>query len=742
LLGVIGGFARRFLFRQASDQEAPNADPGLCGQMGEVVSAHFDEAFYAVRYWDVKGDLLEHFMTDGWRRDNDPAPWFSTSFYLQNNPDVAAAGLNPFYHYLEHGREEGRPIAPAEAISNDRSWELEIIRTKIDEKFYAEQLGSRGIEPAGHDLALHYWREGVLLGLDPTPEFSTSHYLTVHDDVARAGVNPFAHYLARGKAEGRSVGDNRTARREEPQSGVSYDRHVMEVEFDREYYLAAYPDVANAGVDPFEHFITTGWREGRNPNLSFSVSDYLDFYPDVAIAGINPFLHYLVAGKSEGRLPRHELGFRYEVIKSLEPLDKRVDRARRNAVGRKASSSARFGKALQGAKRLETKGLYLSVSHDDFTQNLGGVQLVLTREATAVDRMGFDHLHLFPAAPLQIAEVEVSDPLLGLLLNGKRLGFFRASDVERELGTISPKVRSLPFAIHSLLGHNAEALISIFKACGCKSGWYWIHDYSSACAGYTLLRNDVEFCGGPPSSSTACSICVYGEFRAQQMAAHQLLFHDLDLTVVAPSESALEVWKASLDVGAPAIVHHHIQLSVAPNNRGRSDHTSERVAPLRVAYLGQPVTHKGWPAFRDLAMRFSKDPRYEFHHLGKGRQPGVPVTFTEVAVGRDDPDAMVRTIHELDIDVAIIWSLWPETFCIAAVEALRAGAAILTYKDSGNVAAIVRRTGFGSVLDSEAALASLFESGEIIDHSSTWRPSSVIAEFSNMTADLIEGMAE
>jgi hypothetical protein len=141
--------------------------------------------------------------------------------------------------------------------------------------------------------------------------------------------------------------------------------------------------------------------------------------------------------------------------------------------------------------------------------------------------------------------------------------------------------------------------------------------------------------------------------------------------------------------------------------------------------------------FRDLALKFGKDPRYEFYHVGKEPSPGVPVNFKEVAVGITDLDKMVRTLGELEIDVALLWSLWPETFCIAAVEALRAGAAVLTFRDSGNVAALVKKTGFGSVLDSEEELESLFENGDVIKLAARARPTGLSATFSNMTADFM-----
>ena len=720
----------------------------------EAVAADFDAAYYAERYPDVTEGHLEHFMLHGWREMRDPAPWFSTAAYLRTYPDIAEAGLNPFYHYVAHGRAEGRVAMPADLQAEEEPWEVTSIREGLDRDFYAGQLREAGIDPTGADLALHYWREGAAMGLDPSPEFSTSHYVSAHEDVVAAGINPFAHYLEEGRKEGRST-KSVAVRKEAPKAeetpaqpvapapraerkpAKNDHRDLLATGFDADYYLAANPDVADARIDPLDHFMNNGWREGRNPNLSFSVSHYLDFYPDVAEARINPFLHYLMAGKAEGRTPRHDLGFRYDIIAAQQSLEQRIEHSRRSAPKRTQTDPAKLREALRGATGLETTGLYISVSHDDFTENLGGVQLVLMRESAAVEAKGFDHLHIFPALPLQVAEMEVADPVVGVLLNRERIGFFTVSELERELYQAAPRIRTAPFVIHSLIGHRAEALVAALKAGGCTSGYYWVHDYSSVCTGYTLLRNDVEFCGGPAPTSTACSICVYGDMRVAQMRAHEVLFSELDLTVLAPSEAALDVWKASTSVVARAVVHEHLKLDYG---RRVASKASVSKRPVRIAYVGQPVPHKGWPVFKELTLRFADDARYEFFHVGKGPQ-GIPATFKEVAVGPDDLDRMVRTLRDLKIDIAIIWSLWPETFCIAAVEALRAGAAVVTFKDSGNVAAIVRKTGFGAVLDSEAELNALFETGGIAELAAKAKPAGLTAEFSDMTADFIEEKA-
>ncbi len=71
--------------------------------------------------------------------------------------------------------------------------------------------------------------------------------------------------------------------------------------FDPQFYLNHNPDVANAAVDPMQHFIEYGWREGRDPCRHFSVRGYLQHNPDVEAAGVNPLLHFWEHGLSEGR---------------------------------------------------------------------------------------------------------------------------------------------------------------------------------------------------------------------------------------------------------------------------------------------------------------------------------------------------------------------------------------------------------------------------------------------------------
>lgn len=73
--------------------------------------------------------------------------------------------------------------------------------------------------------------------------------------------------------------------------------------FDAEWYLASYPDVRVAGIAPAEHYMTHGWKEGRNPGPAFDTLLYLERYPDVGDSGMNPLWHFIEFGHAEGRIP-------------------------------------------------------------------------------------------------------------------------------------------------------------------------------------------------------------------------------------------------------------------------------------------------------------------------------------------------------------------------------------------------------------------------------------------------------
>ena len=513
---------------------------------------------------------------------------------------------------------------------------------------------------------------------------------------------------------------------------------VMErvrAEFDPDFYLAANKDVAEAGVDPFQHFLIFGAREGRDPRPDFSMSRYLALHLDVREAGMNPFVHWITDGRAEGRATDHGLGFQYEVLWGAKPIEERM-RALRHALPDRAPDDSDVLDEAIGRLALG-RGIHVTVGHDDFSTGVGGVQLCIRLEAEAFARRGLDHLHLFPSAAGVVVDIERDHPTLGVVINGELAGHFTHQTAAEVL---APALAGRParFVIHSLIGHPVSRTADLLAALGMTQGVFWLHDYASLCAGYALMRDDVAFCGAPSPDSTACEICSYGRRRRVQLPAHVEMMQRFALTVVAPSAVALDLWKTRFPVlPAAAVVHPHARLeprAIQPKT-GRAKGTQ----PLRVGFLGMPALHKGWPIFADLARVFADDPRYEFHHLSAVREPRVAARFIPVAPDAGQPQPMIPAIEAAELDIALIWALWPETFCIAAYEAVAAGAAVLTHPGSGNVAAFVGQdAAHGRVLPDLPTLHALFASGEVATLSRRERrPVLHDLVFSGMAADLM-----
>ena len=169
--------------------------------------------------------------------------------------------------------------------------------------------------------------------------------------------------------------------RQKPRLDPASDVGIAAQAFDQAFYLATYRDVAEVGADALDHFMTYGWREGRDPNAEFSVSGYLVAFPDVAASGANPFVHFLTHGRPRRVPPESPLGFRFDIIEHQQSLEDRLAHVTSSDIS--AGTAEEFVSALASA-RDELAGLHVTFSHDDYSTNLGGMQFAIRREAARV----------------------------------------------------------------------------------------------------------------------------------------------------------------------------------------------------------------------------------------------------------------------------------------------------------------------------------------------------------------------
>jgi glycosyltransferase involved in cell wall biosynthesis len=221
-------------------------------------SGLFDAAYYLAANPDVAADPVRHFVLHGGAEGRNPSPlfdcaacacqndlpagtnpllWylerrlaelrdqdlFSEEEYLARNPDVAAAGADPLWHFLTRGVHEGRGGSPGGCADSLRS----VVNADMNVISVI-------------DIVVNVARWGVDY-LRPPEAFDAKWYLATYSDVRDDGANPWQHYHRYGWREGR-------------------DPNPF---FDTDWYLAQYPDARDAERNPFLHYLRVGRPQGR-----------------------------------------------------------------------------------------------------------------------------------------------------------------------------------------------------------------------------------------------------------------------------------------------------------------------------------------------------------------------------------------------------------------------------------------------------------------------------------------------
>ncbi|WP_313136531.1 hypothetical protein [Paracoccus jeotgali] len=258
-----------------------------------TIRPHVDAEFYlsqAPSAADHPGGVAAHYLSVGAAAGLNPDASFDTGEYLRANPDVAASGLNPLYHFLRFGQHEDRRGSPiADPVKPEPAHDMAgLVAAHFDAALYLEQCPEAETYAGGP--AQHYLDQGEAEGLQPTRDFSGIAYLRQNPDVAATGMNGFYHYLAFGQAEGRELGHP-----------PSVDLHrAISRDFDADFYLARYPDVAKAGADPMTHFRRRGIYENRLPNAHFDPQYYRRAAGATLDASQSAYQHFLEEGRDRG----------------------------------------------------------------------------------------------------------------------------------------------------------------------------------------------------------------------------------------------------------------------------------------------------------------------------------------------------------------------------------------------------------------------------------------------------------
>jgi len=361
--------------------------------------------------------------------------------------------------------------------------------------------------------------------------------------------------------------------------------------------------------------------------------------------------------------------------------------------------------------RLASQPFLLAISQDDYLQVVGGVQLKVADQQRETKEQGQSYLHLSPFHVRTTLDYSDQPGVMRVNLDGQYLGFAGDETFLTVFTTLIKNGTLRSVELHHLMGWKMNYIAKILELAGDLPINFWLHDFFSICPNYTLLRNDREYCHAPDPQSNACQLCLYGSIRPLHYQAFNDLFQRFPIRAVAPSEFALELWREKFPVVTS-------EGQVVPNARlewGERSQSIKEDRPLRIAFVGYPVLHKGWQTWLNLTEKFGKDPRYKFYHFSSDWQPSTNFERVSVEVNRQNRTAMTDALRENSIDVAFLWSICPETFSFTLYESLAAGCYVITNPTSGNIQdTIFRNPQWGTVYSNETELFGAFDSGEIL----------------------------
>lgn len=180
----------------------------------------------------------------------------------------------------------------------DISKSIPIIRKLglIDNEYYYNNYKYIGeLDPLTHYM-IKGWKEGN----NPSKEFDTKFYLTIHEDVENAGMIPLVHYVLYGIHEDRSINE-----KEELEKIQELIPLVKKSDlFEDEYYIKQCPCLTK--LSPIEHYLIYGWREGFNPSEKFDNDFYIENYPITKKTELNPIIHYIKYNNNKNALIKPE----------------------------------------------------------------------------------------------------------------------------------------------------------------------------------------------------------------------------------------------------------------------------------------------------------------------------------------------------------------------------------------------------------------------------------------------------
>jgi len=251
--------------------------------------------------------------------------------------------------------------------------------------------------------------------------------------------------------------------------------------------------------------------------------------------------------------------------------------------------------------------------------------------------------------------------------------------------------------LHHMVGHHA-AILDLVAGLGVPYDVH-VHDYAWLCGRVALVGPERRYCGEP--EVVRCEACVAdaGSLIEEDITVANLRKRSARLfagarRMIVPSDDTAARIRRHFPATRPTVAPHESDAAITAPVRPA---TAE--ARCRVCVVGAIGIHKGYQVVLDCA-RDAAERRLPLEFVVVGHtidDRRLLATGRVFITGSFAPEEAVQLIRAQNATLALLPSIWPETWCFTLAEAWRAGLRVAAF-DIGAPAERIRRTGRGFLL--------------------------------------------
>ena len=214
---------------------------------------------------------------------------------------------------------------------------------------------------------------------------------------------------------------------------------------------------------------------------------------------------------------------------------------------------------------------------------------------------------------------------------------------------------------------------------------YSLHDYYSLCPSHNLLDQDNQYCAGKCSASctgSRCSTVLWGKevvpplknvFITTWQKRFNIFLNQCDI-LVTTSTSVVNIFKSVLDIKTKFQIIEHGRTFT--NNSSYNKKYFFKNKKIKIIVPGILTSAKGLEEIEKLK---SYDTHNILDIIFVGEQKDSKTDSIGAVYGVYERDKLSDIINEIKPDVALILSIWPETYCHTLTEMWSNGIPTIVY---------------------------------------------------------------